>query len=492
MSSAGMLAAAGAEKTERRLAEICSLLERAGAGAFRLEGGTCDGAAPIACGWSLAGGRDAGQRTAAAELAARLLRHEQEINSLSAEILERYEEATLIYRVSQRLATERRESSVARLVIEEAASTLRARAGELWLMDDETVVLAAVVTGDGRPAPCELREEGSMAVWKEGRPWLREAGPDSEAQIAVPLPGPDGSPLGVLVLRGRADGRSYRTGEIKLLTALACLAAAFIRNDRLAEQTRRAEARERQNEIARQIHRCLLPAEDAVLDGLEISGGCRAAEDIGGDYYGYMHMPDGSLGLAMADIAGHGVGAALYMAAAKGALQAEARRASSPAELLRRANQALAAEFARSDVFATALVLRFVSGGRQVDYSNGGHNPPLLIRACGSVELLDRGGPALGVLDNLVYDEGTKSLEEGDLLLVYTDGLIEARNPEGCFFTLERLTELAARNRHAHAQSIRQQVMDELLLHCAATPPQDDVTLVVVRAVSHSAPQGRS
>ena len=286
----------------------------------------------------------------------------------------------------------------------------------------------------------------------------------------------------------RIDGCNYWHIFCKVIlplskTALATLTAAFIRNERLAAEARYSEARARDDEIARQVHRGLLPHGEPTLPGLEISGCCRAAENVGGDYYGYISMPDGSLGLVMADVAGHGVAAALYMAAAKGALQAEARRILSPAELLRRANVALVGDFSASDVFATVFFGRFEPGGRGFEYANGGHNPPLLVRVDGNVDALGPTGPALGFLPGLDYREESRKLEPGDVFVVYTDGLVESRDSKNRLYGMDRLREAVIGCRHLGAAEIRDRLLEELESHCDGKTAHDDVTLVVIRAV---------
>lgn len=405
---------------------------------------------------------------------------ENEIRSLSAEILDRYEEATLVYRLCERLGSVLGEREIARTVLEELVAVLGAERGEIWLDAGEEVRLAAAVPAADAAASI-AESPGGREVVEGGRPFLQEPAPGRESAVAVPLPGSEDRRLGALLLRGRHDGRPYRTGDVKLLLALASLTAAFVRNDRLATAAREAAARRREDEIARQIHRSLLPPSDPAWPGLDIAGACRAAERIGGDYYGYVPLPDGGLGIAVADVSGHGVGAALYMAAAKGALQAEARRATSPADLLRRTNHALAADFGHSDVFATAVFMRFHPGARMLDYSNGGHNPPLLFRRDGGVERLERGGAALGVLADLTYAEATLPFDEDDVLVLYTDGIVEARGQRRLFYGLERLIETSRAQLGRDAAAMRDAILADLDAHCGATPAQDDVTLVVVR-----------
>lgn len=471
-----------------RVEEICTLLANAGAGALRpvradREGlGGPDGIddrVPLLDGWALSGGADESTRRAAAEVIRALYRAEEELGSLSNEILVRYEEATLIYRLSQRIGEVLGESAVVKLVIRNATELLGARAGEIWLRDGDAVRLGAAEPelpgacwDRDDPLPCEALRRNTIRT--------REAG-SGETLAAVPLPGPDQDAIGVLVLRGRSGGRSYRSGEVKLLQTLASITSAFVRNDRLAATARRAEARRREDEIAREIHRSLLPASDPDVPGLEIRGGCRAAESVGGDYYGYVTLPDDSLLVALADASGHGVGAGLYMAATKGALRGHAGWVSSPADLLRRTNESLNDDLVQSGMFATAFVARFLPGGRRLEYSNAGHNPPLLVRADGSVRLLDRGGAALGMTPGVTYEEDRLDLDEGDLLIAYTDGLTEARDEDRHFYTLDRLIRLAREQRAAAAGRVRDEILADLARHTGDRAPQDDVTLLVVR-----------
>ena len=414
-----------------------------------------------------------------AALLGRLKLQESEIESLCAELLERYEEATFVYRLSERIGTVRGERSIAALVAREAAEVLGATASEVWLKTDARLVLAGA-------APEAVSTEPSTAVREAaetGNGWVRDASPGLAASAAVALPEGPGTFLGALVLHGRSGGRSFRTGEIKLMMAIAALAAAFIRNERLAELARGADARKREDEIARQIHRGLLPRHDPLFSGLDVSGGFRAAHGVGGDYYGYVAMADGSLGIAVADVAGHGVGAGLYMAIAKGALQSEARDVLSAGEVLGRVNEVLASDFSASDMFATLVFVRFLPDGRRMVWSNAGHNPPLLLRTNGEVETLDPCGPALGIVTGARWRDVDQRMAPGDVLLLYTDGVVEARDGAKCFFGTERLIA-AARLPARSAAETRENVMRALADHVGATPIEDDVTLVVTRGVA--------
>ncbi len=409
-------------------------------------------------------------------------RYEAEIQSLSKEILDRYEEVTLVYRLSDLLATVLGEDAIARAVLGDAARVLGAREGDLWLRREDGGVRLAARVPEEREGVATLPTDALPAL-EEGRSSLREAGFGGEAVAVVPLPSGTGRPLGAIVLRGRSGNRSYRSGELKLLGAIASLTSAFVRNDRLAEKARLADVRRRELEIARQVHCGLLPHRDPTWPGLEIAGGFRAAEAVGGDYYGYFPRGRVSLGLAMADVSGHGVGPALYMAAVKGFVQAEAGRTDAPATILAQLNDALISEFTETDVFTTLVFVRLDAGGRRLRCSNGGHNPPVILRADGRAERLERGGPALGLLAGAAYEQESRDLSPGDVLLVYTDGVVEARDPRSRFYGLERLVAEAARTRGGTAAEIRDAVFLDLERFRGSASLRDDVTLVVVRAV---------
>lgn len=412
-------------------------------------------------------------------LHSRLVRQESEIASLCAEVLERYEEATFVYRLTEQIGSVRGERAIAGLVVREAMSVLGAVAGELWLTSGTTLVCAASHPDSPASTPARAVQDAVAT----GRPSAREASSTAAASAVVALPECQGSALGALVLNGRPEGRGYMTGEIKLMTAIAALAAAFIRNERLAETIRDAEARIREGEIAREIHRGLLPRHDPLFAGLDVSGGFRAAEGVGGDYYGYVAMADGSLGIAIADVAGHGVGAALYMAIAKGALQSEARDTLSAGDVLGRVNEVLESDFSATDMFATVVFARFLPDGRRIVWSNAGHNPPLILRRNGDVEKLKACGPALGILAGARWRDVDQRFAPGDVLLLYTDGLIEARDAARRPFGMDRLIE-AARCPARRAAEIRENVLNALSLYAGTTPFCDDVTLVVARGVA--------
>lgn len=481
--------AAAVPPADRAAGRVAALAERlatvAGRGWAVVSGAEAPGpdASAIADDLWLVGG-DGSRRAIAADVLADALRAEAEIESLCGEIVERYEEATLLYRLAERLGAVIGEGAIARLVLEQASAVLGPRRAEIWLHRDAAVELAAAVPS--APADTRIERGGPFSALYDNQPWLGDEAGDRPCEVAVPLPDPGSDPLGVMIFRGRADGRPYRSGDVKLLSAIAALASSFVRNDRLSAAARVADAKRREDEIARQVHAGLLPHHRPDFPGLDIAATCRAAETVGGDYYGYPTLADGGPAVVMADISGHGVGAALYMAAAKGAIQAEASRLVSPSDLLRRLNEALSADFSRSDVFATAFIARFDRDRAALDYSNGGHHPPMVIRRDGRIERLERGGLALGVMPSVLYQEESRAFSSGDVLVLYTDGLIEARDARGEFYGAGRLERCLRASRENDAAGMRDAVMADLDRFVGRAPLRDDVTLMVVRSTSEA------
>jgi sigma-B regulation protein RsbU (phosphoserine phosphatase) len=171
------------------------------------------------------------------------------------------------------------------------------------------------------------------------------------------------------------------------------------------------------------------------------------------------------------------------MAIAKGALQSEARDSLSAGDVLGRVNEVLASDFSATDMFTTMVFARFLPDGRRIVWSNAGHNPPVLLRRNGDIETLRPCGPALGLVAGARWRDVDSRFEPGDALLLFTDGLVEARDGAKRQFGVERLID-AARRPAASAAAQRENILDALARHAGAGAVEDDVTLVVARGVA--------
>ena len=464
-----------------QLDDACALLRDASGEPFRLIGSAEQLPAhstELAPGWVLAGGPDSGRREAAATLLGHLLGAEREIESLCAEILDRYEEVTLIQRLGLHLARAVDEDAVAQVAARELTDWLHAGSAEIWLRDGDQTRLAATIPTDHATRD-PLGELGLREAMSEGEPWNQEASSTSEAVVAVPLPAERDNPLGLIVLRGKDGNRSFEQREVQMLTAVAALLSGFLRSQRLARQGWLQEHDGTAGELSELLH----PRRELAFSGLDLACGHIEGQQPGSDYFDVVSTPDGGIALNLARVSTGGVRAAVQMALAKGVMQAEARNGSSPGSMLQRVNDVVSPELIRSDLFATAHVARFHPGARRVDFASAGHAAPLLFRPGSPAKEIEIAGPALGLLCANEYRESTRDLEPGDLLLFYTDGLIDARNKAGNGLDPRFLGELLSTSGDANAEEVRERLLGAFRSHCEGLAVDNDATLIVARVV---------
>jgi serine phosphatase RsbU (regulator of sigma subunit) len=198
---------------------------------------------------------------------------------------------------------------------------------------------------------------------------------------------------------------------------------------------------EQELRMARDIQRALLPKDSPQLDSWKISHRYLPAREVGGDFYDFLELPDGRLGLVVGDATGHGMPAALVMATARSMLRAVAQASDSPGEVLRRTNDPLVMDIP-PNMFVTCFYgILDPSSGRLV-YANAGHDLPYLRRGGGDAEELRARGMPLGIMPGMSYEEKEILLEAGDSALLYSDGLVEAHDPKGEMFGFPRLRAL--------------------------------------------------
>ncbi|HEV3129090.1 MAG TPA: SpoIIE family protein phosphatase [Solirubrobacteraceae bacterium] len=235
-------------------------------------------------------------------------------------------------------------------------------------------------------------------------------------------------------------------------------------------------------DLAASVQRGLLPTAPPELPGIELAGQCVPAANVGGDYFDYLLDADGRLVLLVADVAGHSMSSALLMAMARSILRREIGHAPGPAKLLDATNRTLFADLVNAELFITAFCAVYDPRQRKLEFANAGHNHPLLRRASdGSVQELDTDGVTLGILEDGGYEEASTELGPGDLLLLYTDGVVEAADPEQDQFGDERLSELLAGSDGATPAELIDSVLEAVEGHTDGQPQRDDVTLVALR-----------
>lgn len=237
-------------------------------------------------------------------------------------------------------------------------------------------------------------------------------------------------------------------------------------------------------ELSARIQRALLPHQVPDIPGLRLAAFSRPAEIVGGDYFDFFRFRDGTPGLVIGDVAGHGMAASMLMASLQAALRTLAADHDSPAEVVRRLNL-LFSHNIRLTSFVTLFIARFEPERLELTYCSAGHNPPLLFRSRPngqeSVTWLRPTGAAIGLVEGSPFGTATISLAPGDTLLLYTDGVTEAINAHEEEFGQNRLAELVRQRSHWSAQELVREVRQQLQEFTRGQPLADDTTIVACR-----------
>ena len=305
---------------------------------------------------------------------------------------------------------------------------------------------------------------------------MRSAG----VKLAVPLMS-QGELVGVLAVGPRRSNQDYSGDDRRLLDALAARAAPAVRIGQLVNE-QRAEARNRERveqelEVARLIQQNLLPKKLPDLPGWDVATLYRPARKVGGDFYDVIPLDQGHVGFVIGDVSGKGVPAALVMAAARTLLRATAQRLVHPPTVLARVNDLLHPDIP-AGMFVTCLYGVLEPDSGEFRFANAGHDLPYVRTARGCVELRARGMP-LGLMPGSEYEPAETVLEPGSLLLLHSDGVVEAHDPAGEMFGSDRLKEAVAGP--AGGSALIDLVLRQLREHTGTESEQeDDITMLAL------------
>ena len=300
-------------------------------------------------------------------------------------------------------------------------------------------------------------------------------------KLAVPLVS-QGELIGVLNLGPRRSEQDYSSDDRKLLDNLAAQAAPALRVAQLVRE-QEAEAATRQRfeqelEVARLIQQNFLPKELPDLPGWQIAAFYRPAREVGGDFYDVIPLPDGRVGFVVGDVTDKGVPAALVMSATRSVLRASAQRLIEPGEVLERVNEHLCPDMPEK-MFVTCLYGVLDPGTGHLRFANAGHDLPYVKTADGIVELRARGMP-LGLMPGMAYEEKEAILEPGESVLLHSDGVVEAHDPDRDMFGFPRLKQTMSDV--AGGQALIDRVLRELDSFTGPGAEQeDDITMVTLQ-----------
>src|SRR5215207_1666525 len=265
------------------------------------------------------------------------------------------------------------------------------------------------------------------------------------------------------------------------LTANIVEVGHFEVGELLEQERRERERADQELRVARRIQHASLPKEVPTLEGWQITPYYQPAREVGGDFYDFHLLPEGRLGLVVGDATGKGVPAALVMSTTLGMLQATARAlgSSSPGEVLEQVNETLVARVPQN-MFVTCFYAILEPESGSLRYANAGHDAPHVRRSNDNAEELRARGMPLGLMPGMEYEEKEINLERGESVLFYSDGLVEAHDPQGQMFGFPRLRALVAK--HAEKGSLADFLMEELYSFVGeGWEQEDDITLLTLR-----------
>jgi phosphoserine phosphatase RsbU/P len=284
--------------------------------------------------------------------------------------------------------------------------------------------------------------------------------------------------IGLVYLDSFQQSHSFNEEDLRILTALANVAAAKIENVRLLEESLEKRRLEEDMKMAAEIQTGLLPREAPTVTGYGLVGCNHPCRTVGGDYYDFA-LEEGRLLLALGAVSGKGTGAALLMTVLRASVRGHW---SDPklAEAVSRINRTVC-QNVPTNKYITFFMAALDPATGTLGYVNAGHNPPLLIRANGSVERLTEGGMVLGFFDGIAYADGIVEMRAGDTLLVFSDGVTETWNAEGDEFGEDGLTDVAVRGRGLDAATLQDEILRGLERFAAGAKATDDRTLIVLK-----------
>lgn len=298
--------------------------------------------------------------------------------------------------------------------------------------------------------------------------------------MAVPLQTGD-KVIGFIYLDVVNFLQPFTKEDLSLVTVMANIAAIRIEQARLVEVEQKERIHEHEMGQAAEIQIGLLPSAPPMVDGLEMYGKNIPCRTVGGDYFDYFKYNDGRVALTVGDVAGKGMPAALMMSSLEARLQVLAESAPSPSELVNRLNKGLKKK-CPGNRFVTFFysVIDPITG--HLAYTNAGHNPPIVIRHDGSIETLKAGGIVLGLIDMIPYEQSTITLNQGDTLVLFSDGVTEACQPHlDEEFGEDRIIEYVKKNPSASAEELVNGLIEALRTWSEGAPFADDVTVLVAK-----------
>lgn len=300
--------------------------------------------------------------------------------------------------------------------------------------------------------------------------------------LAVPLSVDERTIFGLVYADSPTYEATFTEEHLNILTTLASVASIRVENASLMDARLERERMERELELATEIQQRFQPSAPPIVDGYQFQGISFSCYEIGGDYYDFVPRHDGKMLIALGDVSGKGTAAALLMSSLHAAIHAQVSAKTELGPAISSVNHYLA-ENTPANRFVTLFATELNPETGHLRYINAGHNPPLIGRADGTVLQLSSGGFPLGIIAGAEFEIGEITLESGDVLVIYSDGVSEANNLAGEEFGMDRLINVVKSNLKASASGLRDKVESALSSFTQTAPANDDITLVIVKRI---------
>lgn len=334
------------------------------------------------------------------------------------------------------------------------------------------------------PQTTYLDDPNSWIHRELNHPESRQRLADLRSQLLLPLSSRRGL-IGFMSLGAKRSEEPYNPSDLRLLRSVAAQAGLAIENSRLAAEMAHELAQREQfhkeMSIAREVQQRLFPHKRPPVPGIEYDGLCRPAQSVGGDYFDFVELPNGEFGIAVGDVSGKGMPAALLMAALQASVRGQAMNGITDLSVFLGNVNRLIYDMSPRSHFATLFYAQYNPASGALRYANAGHNPPLILRAPGTFEWLAATGPGTGLSRRAAYTTVETQLHPGDILIAYTDGFTEAMNQEREEFGDQRLVQAVSAFAGKPVRDLIPALIDKVDQFSAGAPQHDDMTMIVLK-----------
>lgn len=408
-----------------------------------------------------------------------LLNYESYIENLVEELAQRQEELGIVYDIIAKASLVFDEAEIAKIIMNRINSLISPRTCIIGIFEED-VLNQKYVSGE---ISNEIKHESARMIERaiKSRNFVISTVQTEEAMrglLSVPIFSGDNAIGGIFVCD---KGRNFDTTEAKLLLTLGNYAGIIFYRNRLIEEIKRAEALKQEIEIAKRIQENLLPKQIPHFEGLEVSTFIKPSSSVGGDYYDFIFNKDRKAFL-IADVSGHGIGAALLLASLRSVVKLMYEITPDISELLKAINRVIYRDTFEIGMYSTLFICEYNEDA--FIYANAGHIPPIFFKqSTGEIFELKIHGSPVGLFEDEDYKFDEINLSKGDILIVFTDGVTDMRDSNGEFFGLDRLKMIIFENRSKSALEICNSIIDELMKFKGDAEQRDDITLLVAKKI---------